>query len=497
MGFRKFFACLLAVLMTCTLVVPVSAASASDALTDTAAWLQKNVPDPTVASIGGEWAVIGLVRSDISVPQTWYDTYYQNVEDYVKACGGVLHKRKYTEYSRVVLALTAMGKEPTNVAGYDLTAPLNDYEKTVWQGVNGPIWALIALDSGNYDCPVRQQYIDCILEQELPQGGWTLSGDETDSDMTGMALQALAKYQDQSKVKAATERALNWLSKNQNADGGFSTYDEATCESTAQVIVALCELGIGLEDSRFIKNGKTAMDALLTYYIKGKGFAHLPGGQADGMATEQAFYALVAADRVNDGDSSLYRMRGQGSAAAFSDVVGHKNQSAIEKLVDMGIINGMGNGTFAPNQTMTRAQFCTIVVKALGIKPLESRVFSDVAAGQWYSGYVGAANTNGIVNGVGGGKFNPNGTITRQEAATMVVRAAKVLGLDTAAADTNAVLSRFSDAGTVASYAKEPLAYCYTSGILEGENAIQPTKAILRCEIAQMVYNLLKIAGEV
>lgn len=492
--FRRMTALLMTVLLAFSMMLPVSAASADDALSDTAKWLQKNVTDPVVASIGGEWAVIGLSRSEVDVPQKWYDTYYKNVVDYVKACGGVLHSRKYTEYSRVVLALTAIGKDPTNVAGYDLTAPLNDYDKTVWQGINGPIWALIALDSGNYDCTVRQKYIDCILEKELPQGGWTLTGDRTDSDMTGMALQALAGYQDQPKVKAATDRALEWISKNQNANGGFSTYGEATCESTAQIIVALCALGIDLEDNQFVKNGNSAMDGLLTYYTKGKGFSHLPGGNSDGMATEQAFYALVAADRAENGKSALYEMS---SKVTFSDIAGHKNQQAIEKLVGMGVINGMGDGTFAPNKTMTRAQFCTIVVKALGIKPLESRVFSDVPSGQWYSGYVGAANANGIVNGVGNGKFDPNGTITRQEAASMVVRAAKVLGQNTAAANADSTLSRFSDSAKVASYAKEPLAYCYDSGILSAEKTIQPTKAILRCEIAQMVYNLLKIAGEV
>ena len=217
--FRRITALFLTVLLAFTVMLPVSAASAKDALSDTANWLQKHVTAPTVASIGGEWAVIGLSRSDVTVAQKWYDTYYKNVETYVKSCKGVLHSRKYTEYSRVVLALTAIGKDPTNVAGYDLTAPLNNYDKTVWQGVNGPIWALIALDSGNYTCTVRQKYIDYILEKELPQGGWTLSGTATDSDMTGMALQALANYQDQPKVKAAVQRALNWISKNQNADG--------------------------------------------------------------------------------------------------------------------------------------------------------------------------------------------------------------------------------------------------------------------------------------
>ena len=112
----------LALMMSIGLMIPASAANVSDALSDTARYLVKTVPDPIVGSIGGEWTVIGLARSGYDVPNSYFTKYYKNVEDYVKACGGVLHKRKYTEYSRVILALTAIGKDPTNVAGYDLTA---------------------------------------------------------------------------------------------------------------------------------------------------------------------------------------------------------------------------------------------------------------------------------------------------------------------------------------------------------------------------------------
>ena len=91
----------------------------------------------------------------IRVPANYYDDYYARVEKYVKNCAGVLHERKYTEYSRVILALTAIGRDPSNVAGYNLLTPLGDFEKTIWQGLNGPIWALIALDSGSYDIPEK------------------------------------------------------------------------------------------------------------------------------------------------------------------------------------------------------------------------------------------------------------------------------------------------------------------------------------------------------
>lgn len=453
---KRLLSLALTLLLCLSLVCPTAAADLNTALSDTAAYLQKTVPNPTVASVGGEWAVIGLARGGFSVP----GSYYSNVETYVKACNGVLHERKYTEYSRVVLALTAIGKDPTNVAGYDLTKPLQDFEKTVWQGINGPIWALIALDSGNYVCVQRQNYVNYILEKEITGGGWALAGNTPDADITGMALQALSKYLDQAAVKAASDRALAWLSKTQNADGSFSTTGKENCESTVQVLVALCELGIPLTDSRFIKNGNSVMDGLMQYYVPGGGFTHVKqaGGGNDLMSTEQGFYALVAADRAAKGKASLYRM---GTSAVFPDVAGHPNREAIEALAVKGIINGMGDGTFSPNKTMTRAEYCTMVVKALELTPKANSDYSDVPASAWYAPYVGTASRYGIVNGIGGGKFDPNGTITYWQAAVMIARSAKALGFETAA---NA------DA--------------------------QPQGNILRCEIAQMLYDMLKEAGK-
>ena len=105
------------------------------------------------------------------------------------------------------------------------------------------------------------------------------------------------------------KKALSLVSKKQLASGGFATYGEETAESSAQVIVALTELGIPLDDSRFVKNGKTVLDAMLAFRLPSGGFKHINGQTtADGMASEQCFYALVAAERANAGKSSLYRM---------------------------------------------------------------------------------------------------------------------------------------------------------------------------------------------
>ena len=549
---KQFLKRSFSLLMALAILFSVSAAALAavtdtalaDAVTDTAQYMYKTVKSPQVGSIGGEWAVLGLARSGYEVPEEYYQDYYGTVEAYVKACDGNLHDKKYTEYSRVIVALSAIGKDARDVAGYDLTKPLGDYDKTIWQGLNGPIWALIALDSRNYPMPenpaaktqaTRQMYIDRILECQLSDGGWSLfggtsaasSGDGvSDPDITGMALQALAKYQDQAAVAKATEEALACMSKKQNAQGGFSSWDTANSESCVQMIVALCELGIPLDDSRFVKNGNTLLDNLMTFYQKGNGFLHtLDGSGSNQMASEQAFYGLIAAQRLRQGKNSLYRMgdaitvtEGEEAAAGaglegkhadvkavpitqlgktFDDITGanaHANQPAIEALASRGIIDGMGNGLFEPEKTMTRAQFATIVVRALGLNPKADSVFTDVTSDKWYAAYIGTASSYGIINGVGGGRFNPEGTITRQEAAVMVARAAKLCGMDTEL-DTGAVrdmLAQFTDYVTTEEWARQGLAVCYQYGILDDSVLeIQPRAAIKRCEIAQMLFNLL------
>lgn len=152
-------------------------------------------------------------------------------------------------------------------------------------------------------------------------------------------------------MKAAVEKGVAALSKIQEADGGFSTGGAATCESNAQVLVALAELGISLDDSRFVKNGNTALDALLTYANADGSFRHALDGDANEMATEQALYALAAVKLAESG-KSLYKMdapKADTQRGTFRDVVGHKNQKAIEALAEKGVINGMTADTFAPD----------------------------------------------------------------------------------------------------------------------------------------------------
>ena len=272
-------------------------------------YIYETVTEPIYGSTGGEWVMYGLAQADYPMSDEYIAKYQANVEKAVKegyrGVPGQLHDRKYTEYSRVIVAYVALGLE---------------------QGINGPIWALRALDAGNYQIPkasgienvtTRQKLINYILSYQLDDGGWNLYYSESDDkaendkqkaqlkgdpDLTGMAMTSLAPYRSQTKVKAALDRATACLSAMQNSSGGYTAWGASSSESISQAICGLTSVGINPNtDSRFKKNGKSLVDALLSFYDeKTGGFRHVntaSGGYepvVNQMATEQAYYALAA-----------------------------------------------------------------------------------------------------------------------------------------------------------------------------------------------------------
>ena len=272
-----------------------------------------------VGAFGSEWVVIGLARSG-RLDEKTAEAYKQAVAEYVANVGSSkLHKAKCTDTVRVILALTAIGADVTNVGGYNLLEGLTEMDYVKKQGNNGPVWTLIALDSGNYTIPTaadpanqvsREALIDYILSVQCEDGGWGLSGSVSDLDVTAMTLQALAPYGKDERVGSAVENALTYLSNAQAEDGGFVGYGVSSSETCAQVIVALSALGIDpAKDIRFIKNGNTVVDKLCSFAIDVGGFCHIMDApKVDGVATEQGYYALAAYDRFLAGKASLYDM---------------------------------------------------------------------------------------------------------------------------------------------------------------------------------------------
>lgn len=286
----------------------------------------------TSPDFGSEWVILGLARSGyLEKGSKYFNDYYTRVAAYASkatknaqelgAPAGALHLVKCTENSRLIIALSALGRDARSVGECDLTAP---YEKFSWiegQGLNSVVFALIALDTVGYetkDTTIRQQCINYILGRQLSDGGWNYQEDAatSDPDMTAMSLQALANYQEQEKVQAAVSAAVGRLSAMQNSDGSYTSYEAVNSESISQVIAACAALGIDPHtDSRFVKNGKSAVDALLTFYnTEKRAFHHTMKDKdgnptdVDGMATEQAAYAMTAYQRLMNGKTSLYDM---------------------------------------------------------------------------------------------------------------------------------------------------------------------------------------------
>ena len=170
-----------------------------------------------------------------------------------------------------------------------------DKDYTSIQGITGRIWANTVLAGLGKDAA----YTDALLADQLESGAFSFDGKTEDVDITAMCITALAG---QDKAGDAVEKAVEWLSSKQQADGSYGN-----CESTAQVIIALATAGIDpVTDPRFVKDGVSVMDGLTAYYLGNGEFAHTLGGNADSMATEQAFLAMTANKRLSEGKTAIY-----------------------------------------------------------------------------------------------------------------------------------------------------------------------------------------------
>ena len=312
-------------------------------------YVKAETHNPSLGSTYGEWAVLAEARGNVSA-SVWYDKYLSNIAKSVASMNGKLDntntQTKHTEYSRVILALTALGEDATKFTGsngtvYNLVEPLFEKNGSTYrvseQGNNGTAFALIALDSGNYydnatGTTARNAWIKSLCDAQINNGAWGIDADFPGSnvDMTAMVVQALAPYcSTNATVKAAVDKAVEWLSAEYQKTG-----DYGSSESAAQVIVALSALGIDAKtDSRFQHNGISVLSNFLSYADpNSKGFLHdkQPNSTVNQMASEQAAYTLVAYDRYVNGSKRLYDM---------SDVTKRENADA-QAVIDM--INQIG-----------------------------------------------------------------------------------------------------------------------------------------------------------
>lgn len=308
-------------------------------------------------STPGDWYQIGLSRLGV---EDNYAGYLAVIRDRVEERyrdPGKLSAAKATEWHRISLAVLAAGGDPRALGTDESGVPIDliadgTYNRGLAtplgrQGINGWIWGLIALDSMRYEVPAdayytRDDIIVEILRAQLTDGGFALSGRTADPDITAMALQALAPYYNSERsysykrrsdsaavtrrVRDVVDEAIERLSELQLDTGDYTSWGTQNVESTDQVTVALCCLGIDpLTDERFIKNDSTLLDGIMRYRMSDGGFVHsytydpdnptsLPD-RSNTMASEQTLYTMAALRRQALGMRTLYDFRPEQSSA--------------------------------------------------------------------------------------------------------------------------------------------------------------------------------------
>ena len=289
----------------------------------------------TMPDFGHEWVVLALARSSFD-DQDFFDSYYSRIVAHMATQTNNpsrVNTEQSTYTSRVVLAVSAIGRDardigrsiggsgPHNLVG---VGGLADLDWANGLSINNPIYAMIALDTHQFDLPVpgnnittREALIQRILDEEANGGGWSLMyGGNPTPDITGMALQALAPYNNtRADITAAINRAIDWLSQEQTSSGGWLSGNIENSQGTAQVIIALTALGIDpTTDNRFTNGYNNPITALLAFQHTDGGFRNTwtdvqSNESSDPIATEQAALALVAYYRFVRGFNSLYDMR--------------------------------------------------------------------------------------------------------------------------------------------------------------------------------------------
>lgn len=247
------------------------------------------------AGIGAEWYVLALSRYDDTLDLS---TYADALEQYLKATtvSSASSRQKYA------LALVACGRENTAFVRDTLQDSIGK------QGIMSLVFGLHLLGNG---LPSERYTVDALIDEllayQLTDGGFAISGEHADADVTSMVLQALAPHARMPQVAQAIERALMCLSLMQNEDGSYQSYGVSNAESCAQVLMALCSLDVDpYTDTRFIKNDRTVVDALQGFACSYGGYSHELGGAAQSSATAQALCAYVALHRAQHGQGDFY-----------------------------------------------------------------------------------------------------------------------------------------------------------------------------------------------
>ncbi|MGG1518078.1 S-layer homology domain-containing protein [Paenibacillus oryzisoli] len=176
-------------------------------------------------------------------------------------------------------------------------------------------------------------------------------------------------------------------------------------------------------------------------------------------------------------------------ALVFTDVAGHWSEAVIKELAAKGIIRGYPDGSMRPDQSMTRAEFISLLVRVLGVEPGENAEFADMT-GHWASPEVDAARRLGWIDGTSEGSFSPDAWITREQMTVFLTRAVQLLATYNRSAT-------FGDMDSVAPWAREAVSAAAESGIIGGypDGSFRPEQPATRAEATAVLVRILRLPG--
>lgn len=452
-----------------------------------------------------EWEAVGIARAGGTLPAS----YLNSATAQVKESAGTF--RKVTDLERMILGIKAAGGNPTSVSGVNLIDKMVNHDKMTAQGTNGPIFALIALNSDDYTVSStatwnQEKLVAWLLSAQNSDGGFPLATGEASSvDMTAMAVAALAPERTQTKVQTAIDQAITYLSTQQQDNGGYSAYNDDSSESVSQVIVALASAGINPKDTRFTKSNNDLITRLSQFRQANGTYSHTVNGASDPIATEQALLALVAYQQYLSSGNAIYNLTdtattpvdsNPSTTVTFTDEQSISNwaSASVHQAYDSGLMLGVSDQQlrFAPQQQLTRAQFAALVVRLTGATESTnttstSSTFKDVSSNQWYYNDIMIAKNKGIITGISVTSFQPNQPVSRQDMAVMLTRAFALKATSTSAS--------FADQAKIGSYARSAVSAVSDNGIMVGANgAFDPQAKVTREMAAVVAINVQKMA---
>lgn len=455
-----------------------------------ASWILKN-RDFSEYDQFADWDIMVIANSSQAIPEA----YYKTLEAEVKAKKGEF--RLVSDYERMVLALSSIGKDPRNVAGYDLVEKIYNNEKIESQGTNGIAFALIALDSRNYHVPKdalwsREKLVTTLLGYQNSDGGFPLAkGSSSDVDVTSMVIQGLSSYTSDAKVKKAVENALEYISKTQLKDGGFESGGSRYSETVAQAVIALSAMKISVEHPDFTKDFNL-LDNLMAFQNEDGGFAHTAGEKSNYIATQQGLLALVSLKNLAESKEYVYKYdqiedKQEIVKPDLNDYIPYSDEASIApwalesviKAQQYGIMKGtdLQKNTFDPKKNLTRAEFAAVLTNMISTEMADIN-FADVSKNAWYYEAVAMVVNIGAMTGISSTEFDPSGLITREQMAAAISRMMKVKAQDEIVPQ---------DIEKSSAWAKDAIIDVVSAGLITGTDKGFEPKAFVTREMAAAI----------